>query len=398
MIFLIVPFARAMRNHIADEWGRETFTIGSAAAVAVLLAAGLAWYVRYPHRTLFGFAVLIAVGSLYGYLVFSLKSGSPEEAVHFILYGALGVLIFRAYAHRVRDNSIYLLAVLAGTIVGVLDEVIQWAVPGRYFDIRDIWLNVTGVALVQVAIAIGIRPRANSGLPDATGLRRLCLTAAALAVMLGLCHVNTPAAVKAYSERFPALKFLADQDDAMFEYGHLHVDPEVGSFKSRLTVEELRQANRQRADTGARIIDRYPGAEGFREFIKAYPASRDPFVHEARVHIRSRDANLDMAQNALFPGRARWRYTFAFREHQILKTYFGGLYAASRYPWHAGQEREIEANIVDGLTRRSLVSQHLVTAYTLNQAVWFFCLLVPALLVVAYGAGRTPGKQRETNV
>lgn len=397
MIFLIIPFVRAVQNFIAEEWGRENFTHVSAAAIILILVAVMAWYVRYPHRTLSGSAVLVGIGGLYGYLIFDLKSGSPEEAIHYILYGGLGILIYRAYAHRVRDVSIYILAILAGTIVGVLDEAIQWAVPGRYFDIRDIWLNLTGVALVQLAIAIGIRPNIISGLPDTVGVRRLCLTGAALAVVLALCHLNTPAVVAVYSERFPALAFLNDQDDAMFEYGHLHFDPSVGSFKSRLTVAELREASRTSSEANVLIIDRYTGPEGFREFVTAYPAARHPFMHEAWVHIQSRDANLSMARDAGSPETARRRYTYAFREHQILEDYYGGLYAASRYPWTDAQRREIEARIMDGLTRRSLVSQHLVTAYSQNQAIWFFCLLIPALFLAAFGVDRMRRANKDTS-
>ena len=40
-------------------------------------------------------------------------ASNPEEAVHFIQYGALGVLLFRAFSHRMRDPMIYLAAALA---------------------------------------------------------------------------------------------------------------------------------------------------------------------------------------------------------------------------------------------------------------------------------------------
>ena len=346
------------------------------------------WFLRYPHRTVFGFVWLVGIGGLYIYLVFDLKAGSPEEAVHYILYGILGILLFRALSHRVHDFSIYILAILVGSMVGILDEAIQWAVPERYFDTRDIWLNVTGVTLAQVAIAFGIRPPLISGYPDALGVRRLSLAGAVLAAILGLSHLNTPNAVAAYSERFPVLAFLKDQDDAMFEYGHLYVDPMFGSFKSRLTPAEFRKANETRAQSGAKIIDRYPKWEGFRDFIKKYPAFKDPFLHEARVHIRSRDVNLNLARKAETGLEADRLFTFAYREHQILERYFGDLYTASHYPWTPEEERRIKAQIIDGLTRQSKVSQHLITTYSLREAVSFFLVLVLGLLTAAYIAGR----------
>ena len=174
----------------------------------------------------------------------------------------------------------------------------------------------------------------------------------------------------------------------MFEYGYIHVDPVIGSFKSRLALDELHQANRMRARSGAEIIDKYPKWEGFREFIKDYPAARDPFLHEARVHIRSRDVNLISAHEAENASDAGRLFTFAFREHQILALYFGDLYAASSYRWSAEQEMQVKARIIDGLTRQSRVSQHLITTYTKKQALWFFGILVLVLLTAAHLAGR----------
>ncbi len=397
-IFLISLFAAPIRDYIIEEWGRDNFTYASAAAVLVFLVIALAWYVRYPHRTVSGSVVLLGTGALYGYLVFDLKSGAPEEALHYIFFGLLGVLLYRAYSHRVRDVSIYLLSLLAGSIVGVFDEVIQWALPSRYFDVRDVWLNVTGCLLVQIAIAFGIRPPIISGLPDAMGVRRLCLTGAVLASLLAICHINTPTAVLAYSQRIPMLGFLADQDDAMFEYGHLHVDPRLGSFKSRLSLSELQEANQTLAESSARIIDLHLTGTEIDDFIRAYPAIKYPFSHEAWVHFRSRDINLNLARGSKFREPARKRYTFAYREHQILKTYFGNLYNASIYSWSAEKEEEIKAEVIAGLTRQSKVSQHLITAYTLTQAMWFFCLLVLALLFAAHVAGQMHKKRDVVDV
>ncbi len=85
------------------------------------------------------------------YLTFGLKAGSPEEAVHYLQYGMLSLLLYRAFTHRVRDYSIYAAVIIAGTMVGMVDETVQWLTPGRHFGVRDIWLNFTAVALVQAA-------------------------------------------------------------------------------------------------------------------------------------------------------------------------------------------------------------------------------------------------------
>ncbi len=62
--------------------------------------------------------VLSAVGGLFTCLIWSLRA-NPEEAFHFVQYGVLSILLFRAFSHRLRDPSIYLAAALAGAALGI---------------------------------------------------------------------------------------------------------------------------------------------------------------------------------------------------------------------------------------------------------------------------------------
>ncbi|MBD3871962.1 MAG: VanZ family protein, partial [Acidobacteria bacterium] len=60
--------------------------------------------------------------------------GQPEEAVHFLEYGVLGVLLFRALSTHIHDGSVFAAGALIGILVGIFDEIIQWFVPGRYWS------------------------------------------------------------------------------------------------------------------------------------------------------------------------------------------------------------------------------------------------------------------------
>jgi hypothetical protein len=95
---------------------------------------------------------------------------SPEEAFHFVQYGVLSFLLFRALSQRISDPSIYLAAVTIGFVFGILDELIQWVVPRRYFDLRDIGINLLSVMLIQLGIAAGIRPAFIRGKMSSSGL------------------------------------------------------------------------------------------------------------------------------------------------------------------------------------------------------------------------------------
>lgn len=385
-----IPFVRAMTELVDDSIGRETFTYVIGAVVIACLLGAIGYLLKRGYGGVFGLIWIVFIGSIYAYLVLSLKAGSPEEAIHYVLYAVLSLLLYRALVHRTRDYSIYAAAILIGTLIGTADEILQWLVPERYFDTRDIWLNFTGVALIQAAIAIGIRPPLTGARPNAPSMRRLCVTAACLAAVWGLCHLITPRTVILAAERIPALGFLKDSDDVMFEYGHRYADPEIGVFRSRLSREELAETDASRAQSGARILDAYQGRERYGEFLKTYTALKDPFLHEVRVHLFSRDANLSLAERAADTDtdESRRRYTFAYRQHQILERYFGRIYAASSYPWPADLMAKVEDEVISGLTRESKVSAHLVTSYSKRQAAAFFGALVAGFLMAAWYFGR----------
>jgi hypothetical protein len=392
LIFVTVPFTRDAVDYVRGRWGGETFTYGVTAVVILVLAAALALLLKRGRRSLADYAWLLGIAGLVIYMTFGFKDGTPVEAVHFLQYGILSLLLYRAFTHRVRDYSIYAAATIAGTIVGMIDETVQWLTPGRYFGLGDIWLNFTAVALVQAALAASIRPMIVSGWPDGASLRRLCRLGAVAVAYLGLCLLNTPDRIAWYTAHIPMLDFIDVNRRVMVEYGYLHGSSGTGLFRSRMTAKELRRLARDRADEGARILDRYRDRERYLEFLDIYTPVTDPFLHEARVHLFSRDVNLEWARNAE-PGdwRSR-RFANAYRENRILEDYFGELLHASSYPWPAGLEAEIRKNIQTERTYVSLQSRYLITAYSQQQVFWFFLSAVVMLLLLGgYFGRRAPG-------
>ena len=94
---------------------------------------------------------------LYGLVIYILEL--PEEQVHFIEYGVLSALIYLALTHDINNRSIYSLSSLIVFVFGAIDEVIQWVLPNRIFDIRDIVINGIAGILVQFLIAMVISKR-----------------------------------------------------------------------------------------------------------------------------------------------------------------------------------------------------------------------------------------------
>ena len=113
--------------------------------------------------------IAVAVGIAAVYLLVFLRIAVLEERSHLIEYGVLGVFVYAALAERAgqrrRVPMPAVVAVLATSAVGLLDECLQLFVPGRVFDPWDILFNVLAGALaVGASVALGwARRRAGGG-------------------------------------------------------------------------------------------------------------------------------------------------------------------------------------------------------------------------------------------
>ena len=169
-IFGSIPLARSVQVAI-HGLGAELLFLWTTFLVLLLVVVGL---VRASLRGELAFspiqtAILALILGVFASLTWALRA-HPEEAFHFVQYGVLSVLLFRALSQRISDPSIYLAAVTIGFVFGILDELIQWVVPRRYFDLRDIGINLLSVMLIQLGIAAGIRPAFIRGKMSSAGL------------------------------------------------------------------------------------------------------------------------------------------------------------------------------------------------------------------------------------
>jgi len=157
---------------------------------------------RLKIRSATNYLWLVLVTALYIY--FTLKLWNvPVEAVHFLEYGLLGFLLFWALRFQVRDKGIYLIAFLCGSLVGIFDEILQWMVPLRLWDIRDVGLNALSSGLVLIGLWKGIQPKGISSVIKGKSIRTLSLLLCINIILLGLCLSNTPKRISAYIKIFP---------------------------------------------------------------------------------------------------------------------------------------------------------------------------------------------------
>ena len=382
IIYAAIPFARAMQHFVETHWGRAWFM--DVAWAAVVVAAGFA--VLYLYRRQRAFSLrhlwLVGVAGVYAYWTYCLRD-DPEVAMHFVQYGLLGFLVFRALTHRTRDPAIYVAAILIVAIAGTTDEMIQWFTPRRVFGYDDIRLNVWAGTLVQIALALGIRPPLITRPVRASSVRRVSRLAIALLLLLGFCLSNTPPVVDWMIRRVPALSYVREKDSFMTEYGHRLTDPEIGVFYSRFTSGELRRTDAARAADAAKILDAYREPGDYAAFLKTYTPGTDPFVHEARVHMFRRDHYWSVAWKHRERDRDyRLHCTVAYRENQILEKYFGETLGHSRERLKPDEVAFLEKHLLAGEPYESPVSADVVTRFTLGQA-WAAILLGVVVLAAA---------------
>ena len=379
VIFLTVPFARALQSALAEHAGRTFvfYIVGIAAVVGAALA------IRSLKKRRIGVAAyvwLTAVLVAFAWYAYVLRD-NPEETIHFVEYGILSLLVYRALVHRMRDTSVYFAAVLVVGIIGIIDEWIQWVVPSRYWDLRDVQINLTAGALTQVAVAAGLRPRLVSGPPSMLNIARVCVITALGLTVLGLSYANTPARIATYATHVPFLSFLMSSKSMMVEYGYLYDDPDIGVFRSRFTLEELERNDAERGRELAQAFDRYISDERFGEFQEIYSVPRDAYIHEAGIHLFRRNRYLDVATEK--ERRRFLHYNIAHRENQILEKYFPTGLGESSHVWTDETRGRVEFLADKEPKYESRVSRDLITRTSEARVLAGFGTGVVVLLGIA---------------
>jgi VanZ family protein len=375
-IFSTVPIARSVQRYVSNRWGRQLFGY----FVLIVLAIGcisLLYYLLFKLRirSFSKYAWLILITCLYVYFTLQLWQ-KAEEAIHFLEYGLLSLFVFRALSFHIRDRSIYFTAALICLLIGTFDEIIQWMVPERFWDFRDVWLNGLSGGLFQLAIWKVIKPKIISEKMSLRSLRKLSAVFAACLLLLGLCASNTPHRVGVYANLIPGLSFL--QREEMSEFGYKHKDPEIGQFYSRLSVKSLRKIDSRENKENSRILNRNRKTE-YRKFLQQYNPHSNPFLHELRVHLFRRDTYFQKAKEEERERPKKESYFIAYKENVILQKYFTQTTKNSPYWWSEERVDSIKRNIDTHETYTSAVSAGLFTTFT-EGTQWIVIFIVLLLL------------------
>ena len=393
VIFLTIPVARKIQAALEQRAAPGIYVAAAAAVAALFLLFGLYHVLREAGPAAYRrLGWLVGLGGLCVWL-FRTQLQTPVEAMHFIQYGVLGLLFFRAWRLSAPDMLVYPVAWLSTGLVAWLDEFLQWLMPGRYWDYRDVRLNLLAGGLALLAIAAIFRPGGLARSGRGQSRRWLFRLAGALWLALGLSLACTPAGVDRIAARIPRLKFLYNNESVMTEFGLRHEIAGIGTFKSRFTLEELAQGDAARADRLGAAMRPAGSLTDFKEFRRRYPVTADPFLFEAASRLRRRDHYYATAwkYRETDPPRMAYHLAVAWGENQILERFFPRLLAAARCQWPA--ERRAACLVAGDLRTpyTSIENGHLITGFSEAQA-WALWLAGGGLLGLAGFGWRAPGR------
>jgi hypothetical protein len=380
IIWTTIPFARGILRWTNRHFGADSLlwlSIGIIGLAACWAARRIYQRVRNkPRRRI---ALVAAITGLF--IVAALESmESPAESIHFVEYGALGVLVFRALAFRARDPLIYVNAALICALVGVVDEALQWMTPDRYWDARDLAHNSFAAILALAALGGAIQP-AYIRLPIArSSARTAAALTASLALLLGLSSSNTPAFAARVAARYPALEFLLDKEHPMSEYGFRLEDPDIGRFYTRFDRDTARAIDAQRASQLGPIIRAYVLIDAYDNALRQFTPARDPFAREVMLRLNRRNHYFGVLPK--YRDEPYWyavHVTVAWRENQILERYFSNTLEAAGQRW-TDELKEALAEHIQDTPYTSPANNHLIHRISLRQ-IW--CAVLIAIIFAA---------------
>ena len=153
-IYSTLGLARTLVEYLGnDVFSVWLFLAGCLLVLATVVTQGLR--VR-PG----GAEIAVALGVAAAYLLVVVRMSVPTERSHLVEYGVVAVFIHEALTERAdRGRRVpvpALLAIMAASLVGVIDEGIQRFIPSRAFDPVDILFNALA-ATMAVTASVALR-------------------------------------------------------------------------------------------------------------------------------------------------------------------------------------------------------------------------------------------------
>ncbi len=310
-LILAAPFIGQLRTAVRQMAGGNFATL-VALVVALIVGMAVVYALaritdrRGPRYAALATALAIGVG----YALFA-RTGNPEvdavERFHFIEYGLITMLFYRAW-RPAGDGSTLVMPVLAGLIVGTCEEWLQWFIPARVGEVRDVLLNFFAIGC-GLLFSLGLDPpqRLSLAIGPVSKRRVAVLSAIALVVLGAFIH--------------------------SVHLGYEVKDADAGVFRSRYTTEQLGELSAARSAAWASSPP----------LTWSRLSREDQYFSEGISHVQRRNETWD--EGNVMASR---------HENLILEKYYAPVldtpsYVSSQgHRWPASQRADAEARIGPG--------------------------------------------------
>jgi len=338
------PVVGALRAALLERWPAAYIPV--LASTVALCGLGLLAFtmLRLRRRSWRRLVAIVGAVAISVTCAAAMRTGDTNvdvvEAFHFTEYSALTLLFAWAVGPLARGAA-WAWAGYAAVLVGALDEWLQWFVPGRTGEVRDVAMNAVAAGcglLLAAALDLGPGPlRRGQASSLAHGAAALLLV---LAAFVATVHV-----------------------------GYRLNDPATGPFFSRHTAADLLTAAEDRARTWGLGPVPSPGRFG----------REDQYLSEALWHLRRRNKAVDGGAPVA-----------AWREQRILETYFAPVLRVatedgpSGHAWPPAQAAEIRAAAQGAEADDGDASP--IPIYTWSHGAFWICAVAGSAVLMALGA------------
>jgi len=158
LILITLPLTPILWSTGTGIFGSRIDNIGYVISVLAFLLVVIHMVRR---RSAFGplrFLLIAGLACVYFYLLRA-HCKFPAERLHLVEYGLLVYFLYGAIRIDFSKTMSYAVSFLISSGYGFFDEVIQYVLPNRVFEIRDIMTNVMASALGLLAVALLTKAR-----------------------------------------------------------------------------------------------------------------------------------------------------------------------------------------------------------------------------------------------
>ena len=153
LILIILPITPLLWRTGTRVFGARINSVGYVISVLAFLGVVIHLVRR---RSAFGpFRLLLVAGMACVYFyVLRFHCKFPAERLHLAEYGLLVYFLYRALRIDFSGTTSYAVSFLISSGYGLFDEVIQYVLPNRVFETRDLMTNMMASALGLLAVAL----------------------------------------------------------------------------------------------------------------------------------------------------------------------------------------------------------------------------------------------------